>query len=292
MAHLLTNHDPNHIHAICGFAALVHWLYRFYLLFLDVPDAGFGKNAIQDTLCMILMILPNVTSFVFTIVPIKKGIDGFTIWREYRWHAAIFAGKMWFLQALLLFVKYNYPEGLKHEIYIRAAIEFGTMTAAQYVTSLYPKQESTIRGMYKQGWSVFLAGFIQFLGRAAVFTGPPDHRDDMAFSIVAVFFIQLNAFNMTLRKKRITGPRTTQALYSGMLISAFYMVAARRFWAAPPTGFFEPRVKLFYLAGLAYYARRQGVDRFSSWIVALSAVAIATQQFGVFQGEEAQAMTV
>ena len=98
MANLLTHHDPNHIHAILGFTALIHWFYRMYLLTLDVPNVGFGENPALDVLGLAIEIAPNVSSFVFRHVPTKKSSDGFTIWKEYRWHALIFAGKMWFLQ--------------------------------------------------------------------------------------------------------------------------------------------------------------------------------------------------
>ena len=147
---VLTDHDPAHFHACCGLVALVHWLYRFYLLVVDVPDGGFGKNLTNDILSMIVMILPNATSFVFAHVPVKKGTkDGFTIWKEYRWHALIFTFKMWLLQAAILYAKYFVPEGtIPFEPYFRAFLEFGVMAAASYVTSLYPKQDSTIRGMY------------------------------------------------------------------------------------------------------------------------------------------------
>ena len=67
MAKLLTHHDPYHIHAMCGLLALVHYLYRFWLVICDVPDAGFGttpNHLWQDVACMTIMALPNATSFL------------------------------------------------------------------------------------------------------------------------------------------------------------------------------------------------------------------------------------
>ena len=48
---------------------------------------------------------------------------------------------------------------------------------------------------YKANWAVTMAGGIQFLGRGAVFYGAPDPKDDIAFCIIAMFFIQLNGMN-------------------------------------------------------------------------------------------------
>ena len=299
MAKLLTNHDPGHIHAMCGLLALVHYLYRFWLVICDVPDAGFGttpNHLWQDVACMTIMALPNATSFLFTIVRAKKGLDGFTIWKEYRWHAFVFAFKLWLVMAMLLYRKHfvlptpnsdqqqQQQHGVwKYEVYYRAAFEFATMWAAHYVTSLYPPQVSTIRGMYTNPSLVFFAGFMQFLGRASIFCGTPDPRDDINVLILAIFIIQLNAFNMTLRKKRITGPQTTQAFYSIMLGSALYLFLVRRFLEFPPTGLFDRKLKAVSLAAVAYYCRLQGCDRFSSWIIALCAIAVASQQFGLFE---------
>ena len=292
MAKLLTNHDPYHIHAMCGLLALLHYFYRFRLAVLDVPDSGFGQNLQLDILSMTVMALPNVTSFLFNIVRAKKGLDGFTIWKEYRLHAFIFAIKFWLLLAMLLYSKhsmtYNHQHGssLKYEVYYRAAFEFATMGAAQYVTSMYPPQVSTIRGMYsKSSFMVFFAGFLQFLGRASIFCGTPDPRDNISVLWFSILVIQLNAFNMTLRKKRIIGPRVTQAFYTVMLGGAFYLFFVRRFMFNMP-GPFDRSSKAVYLAGVAYYCRKQGCDRFTSWLVSLSLIAVASQQFGLFQDKQ------
>jgi len=289
MAKLLTNHDPSHIHAICGVLALLHYFYRFRMLVLDVENSGFGQNLQQDVFSMIIMALPNATSFLFHIVPIKKGVDGFTIWKEYRLHAFVFAVKLWLLLAMLLYSQYRHPDtGLKYNVYYRAAFEFATMWCAQYVTNLYPPQVSTIRGMYTgNSFMVFLAGFLQHLGRASIFCGTPDPKDGISMCWLSIFVIQLNAFNMTLRKKRIIGPKTTQTFYTIMLGSAAYLLFFRRVWVNPPSGPFDPMFKALYLALVAYYCRKQGVDRFSSWIVALSVISLVSTQFGLFQSGSA-----
>jgi hypothetical protein len=282
MAKLLTHHDPGHIHALVGLLNIIHYIYRIFFLVVDVDNGGFGINLNSDIFCLLLMTLPNVTSFIFTIVRDKKGTDGFTIWSEYRAHAFLFAAKLWLLLCMYVYAKHFVPGGrFQNEIYIRATAEFATMAAAHYITNLYPKQESTIRGMYKDHQlGIFLAGFMQFMGRAAIIYGTPDPRDAIALMVLSMAVLQLNAFNMTLRKKRLIGPKTTQTFYSVMLLLGFYMIALRRFLATPPTGLLDPRLKFLFPAALAYYCRRYAsLDRFTSWIVALATLETLNNKF-------------
>jgi len=288
MANLLTHHDPYHIHACCGLLALLHFIYRFRLICLDVDHAGFGQSRVADFLAMILLALPNITSYLFQIVNVKKGKDGFSIWKEYRGHAFVFAAKLWLVLAFLVYKKHVPPQqDDRHQweatFYYRIAAEFATMYGLQYVTNQYPKQISTIRGMCSSSISVFMAGFMQFLGRAVMLYGTPYLRDMIPTLFLAIMVVQLNALNMTLRKKRIIGPKTTQAFYTFLLGSGFYLIVGRRCWKEPPLGLLDPRFQFIYLALLAYTCRRQGMDRFSSWIVALSVMTLADQQFGLFR---------
>merc|ERR1712232_894434 len=72
------------------------YLWRFGLLLSSWPfgsdwSIGFGRNARWDAACLCLMVLPNVTSFVFAKhVPLENKGDNVTIWKEYRLHNLIF----------------------------------------------------------------------------------------------------------------------------------------------------------------------------------------------------------
>ncbi|CAB9519408.1 expressed unknown protein [Seminavis robusta] len=289
MANLLTHHDFYHIHAACGLVALLHFFYRLRLIVLDVENAGFARNLGEDLVSMVILALPNLTSYLFTVVNVKKGNDGFSIWKEYRGHSFVYAAKLWLVNAMQLYAEHFQPdEGLQYERAYRVLAEFGTMLGLQYVTQQYPKQESTIRGMYKSPFTVFFVGYLQFLARAGVLYGAPDPRDNITAVFLGVMIVQMNAFNMTLRKKRIIGPKTTQAFYTTLLGGALYLLLLRRLWAEPPTGIFDPRFKNIYLALLAYSCRRQGFDRFSSWIIALSAMALIDQHFDPFKATQGQ----
>lgn len=281
MAKLLTHHDPYHIHAFFGLLTLIHFVYRIFLLVADVEDSGFGKSLPQDVFCMIIMILPNLTSFLFTIVPVKKGLDGFTIWKEYRWHATIFTFRSWIFIALFLYEKHFQPEGLKYMPIYRVLICFTTMYCAQLATTMYPSQETTIRGMYSGFWSGFAAGFLQFLGTSFELCGSP--KDDISVNYLMVIVIQLNAFNMTLRKKRKVGQTAARTFYSILLASSFYLFNIRRFAEDPPTGLFDPRIKIIYLALISYYFRRcLSYSRFFAWAMGLSCIHIVSNTFDIF----------
>lgn len=273
MAKLLTHHDPNHIHAFFGALTLIHFFYRFSLMLMDVENCGFGRDIREDIFCMLLMPLPNITSFLFTIVPVLKGKDGFTIWREYRWHATIFTFRSWFFLTILLYTKHFQPEGLVYMKAYRVILVFTTMVCAQIATKSYPPQASTIRGMYASTWSSTAAGFLQFMGTSVFLCGAP--TDEISIHYLSIIVIQLNAFNMTLRKKRKVGARTAQACYSIMLGSSAYLFGIRRFMEIPPSGLFDYRLKTIYMAVISYCFRRfLRYNRFLAWSVGMAAFAM------------------
>merc|ERR1712122_98082 len=98
-----------------------------------------------------------------------------------------------------------------------------------------------------------------------------------------------NAFNMTLRKKRIIEPKVTQFFYSVMLSGSMYLLLVRRFWNDPPKGFSDERLQFIYAATIAYSCRRAGCDRFTSWITAITIVCCACGDplfTGLLKGED------
>lgn len=290
MAKLFTDHDPNHLHALFGIMNVLHFIFRFRLLLKDVRDVGFGTNWQQDQVSLLLMSLPNATSFVFHHVPVKKGTeDGFTIWKEYRWHAAIFNLRSWLFILFFVLQRHFYSSDgdvVPYHRFVRAGLVFMAMYLAKIATDAYPPQTSTIRGMYKSSFSSFAAGFMQYLGTGMCLIGSA--KDDIGVQFYGLSIIQFNAFNMTLRKKRIIGPFSTQLFYSIMLTSGFYFFLVRRMIEDPPTSMFESRLKFVYLASIAYFSRvKMRQSRFMAWIIGLIAVEAIEKQFGVFQEDVA-----
>ena len=104
MAKLIIHSGLMNVHAIVGLVTLVHFFWRFGWAVLwqgNRASAGFGNNLRQDAISLLLLTLPNLTSFLFHEVPTIKPKDGFTIWREYRLHAATFALRSWVMLVLL-----------------------------------------------------------------------------------------------------------------------------------------------------------------------------------------------
>lgn len=269
MAKLITREDPNHLHAFVGLINLLHHIYRWYL-FLKTGNAGFGLHMELDVISLSIMFLPFFTSFVFKHTPtMKRKNDPWTIWKEYRGHAVMFGCRSILLLGIHLYEQYFVPSGIRGFKYWRIAIVLSSFFVSKSITDMYPKQESTIRGMYKNSIAMTMAGLMQFLGNAGIMLGLFSPDDFLDVQWMAVFVIQMNAFNMTLRKKRISGPKFTQALYSLMLGTAFYMFVLRRWLAVPPDDFLDERLQFVYTAVLAYSCRRCGCDRFTSWITGL-----------------------
>ena len=149
----------------------------------------------------------------------------------------------------------------------RACLATAAMMLAKLATESFPAQISTIRGFYGSGWAVFAAGYAQYLGTAGTLVGT---EYDFGLHWLAITVIQLNAFFMTLRKKRIVGPNTVQALYSLLLLSVTYLFLLTSMIKSPPVSVLDARLQFTYLAAGAYGLRRAGFSRFSAWGMALA----------------------
>jgi hypothetical protein len=262
------HHDAYHVHAIVGLLTLLHFFWRFGYSVVwrgDRAGAGFGTNMRTDAISLIMLTLPNLTSLLFKGVPTMKPNDGFTIWKEYRLHAAIFAARSWIMLTVLCYQRHF--AALPYMPIFRGCLATLTMCAATLATASFPTQTSTIRGFYSGGWAVFAAGFAQYLGTAGTLLGT---EYDFGLHWLAITVIQLNAFFMTLRKKRIVGPNTVQALYSLLLLSVTWLFLITSMLTRPPVSLLDERLHFVYLAATAYSLRRAGLGRFSAWGLALA----------------------
>ena len=149
----------------------------------------------------------------------------------------------------------------------RACLVVLTMCLAKLATASFPEQKSTIRGFYADRWAVFGAGFAQYLGTAGTLLGT---EYDFGLHWLAISVIQLNAFFMTLRKKRIVGPAAVQAMYSLLLLSVTWLFLITSMIQTPPVSVLDKRLHFVYLAVAAYSLRRSGFGRFSAWGVSLA----------------------
>lgn len=92
MAHLITHHDPFHVHKILGLLALLHFLYRAYLVLTTglafTPTEGMWTAvacvALHAALSWTSLLLPLTARRLFT-APM--------IWPEFRLHSILFASR-------------------------------------------------------------------------------------------------------------------------------------------------------------------------------------------------------
>jgi len=264
---------------------LVHFFWRFgWAVFWrgDRESAGFGASLGLDAIALVMLPLPNLTSFLFSGVPIvkPKGSEGDTIWQEYRLHAALFACRSWVMLMLLCYQRHF--GNLSYLPLYRACIVTLTMLAAKAATQRFPAQVSTVRGFYPEAkWASNAAGFAQYLGTAGTLIGT---EYDIGLHWLAITVIQFNAFFMTLRKKRIVGPTFVSVAYSLLLLSVTYMFLLTSMLKHPPVSGWDGRLHFVYLAATAFQLRRTGFSRFSAWGVAMAVGASLTAPVGVRLG--------
>jgi len=97
MARLITHHDPYHVHKIQGLFILLHFLYRFVLLFYTGKMFGNvyadGKTRWEplwlEMLCVGLHFGTSITSLLLP-VPSKRNMSAQMIWNEFRAHNITF----------------------------------------------------------------------------------------------------------------------------------------------------------------------------------------------------------
>jgi hypothetical protein len=84
-------------------------------------------------------------------------------------------------------------EGIPYERVLWIGIMFSIYFLAKTAKEAYPRQASTIRGMYYASRAMFVAAFIQYLWSAFILVGRSDY-DDINLQVVAVAILQPNAF--------------------------------------------------------------------------------------------------
>ncbi len=93
MAHLITHHDPFHVHKILGVLALLHFLYRLY----NVLCTGYAfsrweqdEGLVWPLLCILLHGLLSWSSLLLPLTK-KRILTAPMIWPEFRLHSIAFA---------------------------------------------------------------------------------------------------------------------------------------------------------------------------------------------------------
>ena len=202
---LVTKEDPYMIHKFLGIFVLIHYGYRYYLLFRY--NDMFLMNP-MGMLCIYIHGLLSISSLIFHI-PGTRNPKSPMIYPEFRAHSILFALRS---VACCILHYHQYP------FYYNIGINCVTMLNADLITYLYNpngKNGKTMRNMpfddnisKEEQDSVTLMHSGMQIGATTFML----LSIDSAFS--PMFAIQLAAFLMTLVRKNIISSRSWHILYA------------------------------------------------------------------------------
>ena len=189
MGKLFTHHDKYHIHKTLGIISIIHFFYRFVILFLN-------KNIENHTIINYLYIvhlLLNLSSFNF-ILPKRRIFSRPLIWEEFRIHNAIFATRN-ILPSI--FPVITTCSGLHKTLYVWfwmfIADKASQITKQSGITMrMIPYPSKTSLNDINNQKNFYVS--CQFHATILSIT---DHR----YSFLCVFAIEIAAFAMTLCRK-------------------------------------------------------------------------------------------
>ena len=189
MGKLFTHHDKYHIHKTLGFISIIHFFYRFVILFLN---KNIETHRRMDYL-YIVHILLHLSSFNF-ILPKRRIFSRPLIWEEFRIHNAIFATRN-ILPSI--FPVITTCSGLYKTLYVWfwmfIADKASQMTKESGITMrMIPYPSNASLNDINNQKSFYVS--CQFHATMLSIT---DHR----YSFLCVFAIEIAAFAMTLCRK-------------------------------------------------------------------------------------------
>lgn len=250
---LFTKEDPYLLHKTLGFTCLIHFIYRYSLLFI-YGDMDMNNNT--AAFMVGLHGLLSASSLIFRI-PAKQNPTAPMIYQEFRAHSILFAWRC----VLAYYLTY-----FGFSIYYRMALCLVISYCADIVTS-YLKCNTTIRDLtfqksmkadeiaeIKAHYSRMQVGATMYmLGNL-----------DTAFS--PLYAIQIAAFFMTLVRKNIVKTRALNAVYGTALwMNAFC------FWSVKPGWYL-----LWVSSGniFIYLRMKNNWNKYISWLITFTVFAI------------------
>lgn len=222
MAKLLSHHDKFHMHAILGMLALLHFAYRFAMLFLWTTDSF--QPDLWAVASYAIHVLLHFSSFQFHL-PTKRLWTKPMIWPEFRLHNAIFA----YRNLIGAILGTWFPEWWLRDLSltstcVKLAVVLGACKAADMATErLGDKDKRTTNAMpYPPSTPPRVESFAkhfyaksQFAATSlAVFGGPV-----LAFG--SVLAIEAASILMTLVRKGLIEAHTYHVVYGMALFAMF-----------------------------------------------------------------------
>lgn len=199
-----THEDHYNIHKLLGITSVIHFLYRFYLIYRN-GQAGFDNTNVHYV--VLLHGLLSVSSLMFRI-PSNRVKKQPMIYPEFRLHSILFA-----LRSLLVMLFHNYS-------IVRAYIGIATLVGADIVT-YFLKKDTTMRGMpfsdsVPTWFRKNLNTFYSVSQVMATMNTMKSQNIDSSFMIL--FPIQIAAFLMTCVRKGLIGADGWHILYTMSLL--------------------------------------------------------------------------
>jgi len=202
---LVTKEDPYMIHKILGSFVLIHYAYRYYLLFKY--NDMFLMNP-MGMFCIYMHGLLSISSLLFHI-PSVRNPKSPMIYPEFRAHSILFA-----LRSVLCYILHYH----QYPFYYNIGVNYVTMLNADLITYLYNqngKNGKTMRNMpFDENLSKEEQDSVTFM-HSTMQIGATTFMlltVDSAFS--PMFSIQLAAFLMTLVRKNIISSRLWHIIYA------------------------------------------------------------------------------
>ncbi len=229
MAHLITHHDPFHIHKILGVLVLLHYIYRFYLLF----ETGTAFPAAESSsLAIGGVVLHGLLSWSSLLLPLptRRNFAKPMIWPEFRLHSILFASRH--VLSAILSLAHLWPYGMIGDLVARATIIIGTVIMAGIIANNYgsnvkrttnsmpypenvtPEQELAIKRLYTTA---------QFGATATCF------MNDASMNFAPLLGIQMAPLLMTLVRKGKISTGMYHRVYATSLSLGYLMIFSRLF---------------------------------------------------------------
>jgi len=286
------------LHALFGLYVISHFVYRYLVFFTHMDsDMGFnyklrnGNDEQNASFLILLLFLPHfalqMSGFLFTI-PQNRHPDGNRIWPQYRFEALVFFSRS---IALLLLAWYNkqrdyiptsdnsyhhYHQTLDCSI-AAFTIVILTMIASDYVTKRFRElgmASRTIRDLNAPKFLQYMMSSAQFHATLhSLMTSK-----SLSVQIAALSVVQVSAFGMTLRRKRIIAQSTGVLLYAlilalGMIVIVHDLVI---------NNVLEISITLGNMAAIVRF--ESGCNKYLLW----SVIVIILKSTLIFQHEERQ----
>jgi hypothetical protein len=265
-------------HAVFGAYVLGHFVHRYATFFFDTSnDMGFDSSTPFFSLFLPHACL-QVSGLGFKIPP-KRHPDGNRIWGEYRWHALAFFSR----SMALMFCAWQKKKGaysaettflsVPVETSLATGIFLVNLLIVDKITTIFQNRSessNTIRGLRCSSALKYLFSVAQFHANVSCLL----NNDSMGVPFAALVVVQLSAFGMTLRRKRLIGLELGLVLYSLVLVLGILVIREDLI----KRGLLFPAMTIANFAAIARIDL--GVNKYKLWLIVSCLLLTTTRENG------------